>query len=229
MKTLETTRSYNCKDEELTVMCRYALYGLKRDLVDFAALSPVFNERYVQTFADRIEIAEELISPKTETEELKIITKRMYQTMDGMTEHIDKIRVYLRLAKDAVPVSAKDFGLTLLSRKIARRDAEGVRQNLLIVKNFLKKYSTQLNDVGFNDTVIELFANAAASVTEDNQKQFDIIAKRKEIVRNNLKTLNELYIQLMEVLNTGKMLYKNSDPIKAKEYVFNTLKKSVRV
>ncbi|MDR1581768.1 MAG: hypothetical protein LBS55_00670 [Prevotellaceae bacterium] len=227
MKTSET-RNYNCKDEELPTICRNALFCLKRDLADFAAFSPVFSEDYVNTFTDKINRIDELVLPKTETDELKKITKRLYLTMDNLLEPIAKIRGYLFLAKDTVGTSAKDFGLSVLNRKIANRDSEGVRQNLLIVNSFLEKYREQLVAVGFSDAIIEQFNVAVSSITDDNQLQFNIVSKRKIIVQDNISALNDLYAQLMNILNIGKSLYKNTNPLKSKEYTYNSLKKSVR-
>jgi hypothetical protein len=227
MKQLQS-RSYNCKDEELPIVCRYALSHLKRDLTDFAAFSPVFNDDYVQKFTTKIELVDDLVSPKIETDELKKITGRLYLTMDGLVDPIARVRAYLLLAKNSVSISAKDFGLTLLSRKIAFRDSEGVRQNLLIVNSYLEKYREPLVAVGLNETVINQFANAVPLITNDNQLQFDIVNRRKAIVQNNLNTLNELYEQLAELLSVGKSLYKTTDPLKAKEYVFSALIKRVR-
>jgi hypothetical protein len=63
MKEIET-RSYNCKDEELPVICRNALSYLKRDYEDFSAFSPVFNEGYITDFSGKIDLVDELVSPK---------------------------------------------------------------------------------------------------------------------------------------------------------------------
>jgi hypothetical protein len=228
MKTLGV-RNYKCKDEELPVICRNALSCLKRDLTDFYAFSPVFDGNYVNGFEAAINSADELVLPKIETEELKKITKRLYKTMNDLLDPIAKIRGYLLLAKNSVGVSAQDFGLTTLSRKIAGKDAEGVRQNLLLVNAFLDKYREQLTAVGLNNAIIEQFNTAVSLITDDNRKQFDIVGKRKAIVQTNLNMLNDMYAQLINVLNVGKTLYKNTDPLKANEYTFKALKKSVRI
>jgi hypothetical protein len=221
-------RNYNCKDEELPVICRYALSYLKRDLADFAAFSPVFNDSYVEKFTAKINLADELVLPQIETDELKKITGRLYLTMDSLRDPVAKIRAYLSLTKDTVGVSAKDFGLTLLTQKIASRDAEGVQKNLLLVVSYLKKYEEQLTVAGFDRTITEQLSAAISSIIADNQQQFDIVNKRKAIVQTNLAVLNDLYKQLTDLLNIGKSLYKNTNPLKSKEYVFNSLKKGVR-
>jgi hypothetical protein len=227
METSEV-RSYKCKDEELPVICRNALYCYKRDLPDFTAFSPIFNGDHVNKFEEKINVVDELVLPQMETIELKKITRRLYETMDSLLDPITRIRGYLLLAKDTVGVSAKDFGLALLGRKISDRDAEGTRKDLLLVISLLEKYREPLIEVGFSDTTIEQFNDAVSSITDDNRLQFDIISKRKEIVRTNLSILNDLYAQLKDILNAGKLLYKKTNPVKYREYTFSALRKSVR-
>jgi hypothetical protein len=145
-----------------------------------------------------------------------------------LLDPIARIRGYLLLAKDTVRVSAKDFGLALLSRKISDRDAEGTRQNLLLVIALLEKYREPLIEVGFSDTTIEQFNDAVSSITDDNRLQFDIVSKRKEIVQTNLSILNDLHANLMEILSAGRLLYKKSNPLKYREYTFSVLKKNIK-
>jgi hypothetical protein len=149
--------------------------------------------------------------------------------MDNLTDPVIKTRSYLNLTKTSIGMSAKDFGLSLLSQKINSRDAEGVHQNLLLVNSHIQKYWDQLKAVGFSDSLAEQFKNAVVSIREDNQLQYDIVTKRKAIVQNNRNLLNELYGQLTEILNVGKALYKKTDTVKVKEYTFTSLVKSVRI
>jgi hypothetical protein len=221
-------RSYNCKDEELPVICRNALICMKRDLTDFIAFSPVFSEAYVADFEEKINLVDELVCPKIEVSELKQITRRLYETMDSLIDPIAKIRGYLLLAKKTIGVSAKDFGLALLSRKISDRNAEGTRLNLLLVVEYLEKYRVQLHAFGFSDSIIDQFNEAASSIMEDNQIQFNIINNRKAIVQMNMPVLNNLYTQLMDVLTVGKLLYKNVNNFKNKEYSFCTQRKNAK-
>ncbi|MDR2383784.1 MAG: hypothetical protein LBD76_07895 [Prevotellaceae bacterium] len=226
--TIET-RNYNFKDEELPVICRNAALCLKRDLADFAAFSKVFNDDYVNKFEEKINFVDELVYPKTETNELKEITKRLYETMDSLIDPIAKIRNYLLLAKKTTGgVTAKDIGLAMLSRKISDRDAKGTCQNLLLIIAFLEKYREQLYTVGFSDDIIEQFNDAVSSITEKNRLQSNITGKRKAIVQTNVSVLNNLYTQLMDVLNIGKSLYRGVNSFKFKEYSLSSLKKGIR-
>jgi hypothetical protein len=222
-------RTYNCKNEELSPICRIVHSILIRDLSEFSTYSPVFNQEYVNAFGDKINSIDELVTPKIETDELKKITKRLYKTMDDLVDPITKIRGYLTLTKSTVGLSAKNFGLTVLRRKIDSKDAEGVHQNLLVVNTFLDKYREPLTVVGLNNDIIEQFNAAIASIAEDNKRQFEIVSNRKAIVQKNQNVLNELNSQLSEILNIGKSLFRGKDALKVKEYTFSTLIKSVRI
>jgi hypothetical protein len=221
-------RKYKCKDEELPSLCRNALHCYKRDLPDFTALSPAFNDDHVNEFEAKINMVEELVLPQVEANELKQITRRLYETMDSLLDPIARIRGYLLLAKDTIEVSAKDFGLAMLSRKISDRNAEGTHKNLLFVISMLEKYREPLIEAGFSDTTIEQFNDAVSSITDDNRLQFDIISKRKKIVQTNLSILNDLYAQLKNILTTGRLLYKKTNPVKYREYTFGVLRKNIR-
>lgn len=48
--TTNSARSYNCKDEELPIVCKFAVFSLKHNLADFTAYSPRFNQAYASGF-----------------------------------------------------------------------------------------------------------------------------------------------------------------------------------
>lgn len=227
MKT-QDARKYNCKDEELAVICGYAAFSLKRDLNEFIAFSPKMDQTYVDSFETKIEAVNEILSPQLETAELKIITSRLYATMDGLINPLNRVGGYLTLAKKNVPISAKDFGLTALRKKANTKDAEGVLQEIKIVQANLAKYKTSLAEQGLTDDLIDSFGNAATSIAEDNQKQYEIVSARKTNAQQNVSLFNELHAQLMEICDIGKILYKDTDALKLQEYTFAELKKKVR-
>ena len=220
-------RNYNCKDEELAPICNYAANGLNRDLADFSTFSPNFNNDYLTGFKTRILNASDLVEPQSETQELKIITLRFHSTLDGLIDPLNRLTGYINLAQLEQIISLSDFGIKYLRKSIASGDAEGVIQALHSINGNISKYKDLLKAQGMPDDLVARFANAATAVAEDKQKQFAIISNRKRIVQNNLESLNGLYGQLNEILKVGKILYKTTDPLKAKEYAFTELKKQV--
>jgi len=222
-------RDYNCKDEELPVICKYAVFSFNRDLADFTAFSPKFNLDYVAAFEAKIASVSEVIMPRSETLDRKNITIRLYKTMDGLTDPINRLSGYLKLAQASLTVTAADFGLTLLRKNISTKNAEGVISSLRTVSNNLTRHEAILTEQGLTPELSNRFTEALASISADNQKQYEILSNRKNIVQNNTGLFNELYGQLTEILNVGKIIYKATNTVKTQEYTFTGLLKQVRI
>jgi len=221
-------RSYSCKDEELPVVCGFAAISLNRDLNDFTAFSPKFNAAYVSDYKSKIERIQDLVQPKSETVELKLITERMYATLDSLIAPLNYVDGYLKLAGKTVPISAADFGLTQLRKSIRSRDVENVLQLIHTVETNLAKYNAQLSVVGLTDTTSNKFPEAGSLLSIDKNKKYELVSNRMALVQNNLGALNELNDQLTEICNIGKILYKQTDKAKLKDYTFTQLMKQVR-
>jgi hypothetical protein len=221
-------KNYNCKNEELPVIAEYLVFSLKKDLADFTAFSPKFNEMYVTAFEGKIDAVKSILNPRDETVELKNVTARLYVAMDALIAPIARIERYVKMAGSAISVSVKDFGLPELRRKIRSRDAEGVLATLKTVNGYIDTYKSTLAAQGMPDDLIALFANAVALIHDNNQRQYEIIVGRKKLVDNNMHLFKELYSVITDVCDTGKVVYR-SNSVATKEYIFTELKKRVRV
>lgn len=221
-------RNFNCKDEELPVICRFVAFSLKRDLADFSAFSPKFNEEYVAQFEGRITEISDLVEPKSETAQLKVITERLYATMSGLSNPLNRLTGYVTLAGGTLKISPADFGIAALRKGANSKDVENVIKNLHLVLGNIDRNREILEVQGLRQELVDSLVNTAASITADKQTQYEISINRKTIVQNNQGQLNSLYDMLNEILTIGKILYKNVDVVKQQEYTFNELKKKVR-
>jgi len=223
-----TPRNFNCKDEELPVVCGFLAISLNRDLNDFVAFSPQFLSGYVDGFKAKIDAVDELVQPKSETIELKMLNERIYATLDSLITPINYIEGYLNLAGKTVPVTATDFGLTSLRKSARSRDVESVLKLLRTVEGNLAKYKTELEAKGLTEALVLKFAETGTLLADDRNKKYELVSKRMALVQNNLGMLNDLYDQLVEICKIGKILYKQTDKAKLNDYTFSYLMKQVR-
>jgi len=219
-------RNYNCKDEELPVICKFTLASLKRDSADFLAYSPKFNQEYITGFESKITSAINIVEPQSETTERKLINGRIHTTMNSLTDPINRVIGYITLAPE-IKLSATDFGLSALRSAIVSTNPENVLTSLPKVNLNITKYKDALKAQGMSDDLIAQFTNAATSIDIDYQKQHTIVSNRRGIVQNNITTLNILNDQLVEILNVGKIIYKSNDPAKVQDYTFAHLKNEI--
>lgn len=223
-----TPRNFNCKDEELPVVCGFLAISLNRDLNDFVAFSPQFQSSYVDGFKAKIDAVDELVQPKSETIELKMLNERIYATLDSLITPINYIEGYLNLAGKTVPITAADFGLTSLRKSARSRDVESVLKLLRTVEGNLARYKTELEAKGLTEALVLKFAETGALLADDRNKKYELVSKRMALVQNNLGMLNDLYDQLVEICKIGKILYKPTDKAKLNDYTFSYLMKQVR-
>jgi hypothetical protein len=223
----EILKVYGCKDEELIFICGFTASSVERDLADFTAYSPKLNQGYLIFFKGNIATATDVIMPRSLVLEQKTITARLYATMDGLIEPMRHLTGYINLSKSAVTISVADFGFTPLRAAINSRDAEGAFKSLQAINANVAKFKAVLIEQGLTEEFAAALIAAAASITEDKQKQYEIDAKRRNLLQANIGLFNDLYAQLTEILSVGKILYKGKDPVKLKEYTFTELMKKV--
>ena len=65
-------------------------------------------------------------------------------------------------------------------------------------------------------------------LADDKNKKYELISNRTALVQNNLNLLNELNDQLTAICKIGKILYKQTDQAKLKDYTFTQMMKKVR-
>jgi hypothetical protein len=222
-------KNYRCKNEELPVIGGFVQFMLKRDLEQFTAFSPKFNTAYIRSFESKITVAKELLNPRNETVEMKAATASMYAHIDSLTALTNSVVAYLKMAEKQIPLPVADFGTSALLKKIRSRDVEGILQNVNIVIGNIELYKDILTQQGLTDSMIAEIRSTAENVNAENQRQYELMSKRKQLTQSNQKILNDLYSEISEICTVGKTLYKNVNTEKVKEYTFAELMKKVRI
>lgn len=219
-------RLYNCKDEELPMIGTLVVSSFEADLPDFAKYSPGFTPNYVGELKQKVATVHKLVAPEEETVARKVITGRIYATLNNLTEPAARLEGYIILAHDSVQVSPADFGIGKLRHGIKNDDVEEVADALHLINNQIARYKEALTQKGLTEELIATFTGSHASLTADKTEQYGILNNRKAIVQNNIATLNDLYQQITEVMKIGKILFKNN-AAKVQQYTFSNVLKNV--
>ncbi len=223
----EILRTYGCKDEELLFTSIFVSLSLKRDLPEFTAYSPVFNEAYQIAFDGKITVLKEVVMPKFIVTERKVVTTRLHGTMDGLLESVRHLTGYIKLAKSGISIPIEDFGFAPLRNAINAKDAEGTFKSLQFVNTNVAKFKEALAAKGLSEEFVAGLISTAASIAADKQLQYEYDTKASALLQSNVGGFNELHAQLLEILSVGKILYTGKDSVKLKEYTFSELLKKV--
>ena len=220
-------RIYNLNDEEIPVICNFAISSAQRDLDQFGAFSPRFTRDYLKEFSTLTTSVADILKPQSELLEQKRITLGIYSTLDSLVDPLNRMTSYLHLTHGTLNITPDAFGIKGLRKNISARNVEKAIDNIHLVLVNIAKFKEPLLAAGLTEELIAKFTNAAASLVADKQKQYEMIAHRRSVVQNNKGLFNELYSRLTDILNVGKTLYKKTDPSKCMEYTLSNLKKRV--
>ncbi|RKD91978.1 hypothetical protein [Mangrovibacterium diazotrophicum] len=224
----DTNRKFNCRNEELPVICGFVADSLNRDLADFSQFSPKYSETYVSDFRSAIDAVTELVTPREETLQVKLLTEQIYNLQSELADQLNRLQAYLDMAGKSIPLSASDFGILPCRRKIHQHETEGVMQALKLVMNNVARYKTPLNEQGMSDEFEARLQAISSELSTAVQKRYELVSRRAELVQDNMGELNALFEQMNLICKTGKALYKNNNPAKTKDYTFSHLLKQIR-
>lgn len=219
-------RNYSCKDEEVPVIGGFALFNLRRDLADFTAFSPRFNNDYVDMFDSKITSVKQLTSAEMDTVEHKKITEQIKNDCETIGLELNKVQSYLMLSK-SITISPADFGITATRRSINSKDIESILNNLKTLNTNIAKYREALQAEGMSDALVDKILLLTQNVDQNKQMQYQIISNRRLRVQDNISQINDLFALINEVLSVGRALYKKVDPAREKDYNMTELKKRV--
>jgi predicted RNA-binding protein with EMAP domain len=221
-------RNYKCKDIEFIVICGFVLFSFKRDLSFFSKFSKKYMVEYVLLLETELANLKELVEPQSELVEQKAITDHMRSVMHALQEPLDWVKGYIQLAGTGINISVKDFGIVHTREAINNLDIEEIIKGMHTVNANVVKYKPILVEQGLTDELQTQLVTDAESIANDRQKRYEILTNRKAILQNNVGVLNTFHAKILEILKVGKILFKDSDPVKLQEYTFSELLKKVR-
>jgi hypothetical protein len=105
---------------------------------------------------------------------------------------------------------------------------ESVLPLLLTIDSNITKYYDQLTAKGLTEPLKTKFLDARTALADDKNKRYTLVSSRAALVQNNMGMLNALHAQMVEICDIGKILFKQTDKAKLKDYTFAQLMKQVR-
>lgn len=222
-----TSLKINCRIEELPVLGGFLLSSMEENLADFTAFSPAYDAAYITASRTEMSIIEGLINPKKLNAELKVITARMYGSVSQLRGKIDYLEGYINRAT-GLTVAAKDFGISVLRKKVNNGDVEGLLAAFAYVESHVDDNMAALTAVGYTAGQHTALKDLIDSVKADNIAQNDKMNERNNLVIANYGKLNVFWNRIVDISDAGKRIYKTVAPNKVDDFTMSKLKERVR-
>lgn len=223
----EIKAKFPCRIEELTPIADMLKLNFERDINDFINLVPSYGGNYLINFGNKITTVEAIVNPISITGRLKVVTNRLYVTMESTRDYLNKLEIFIGKAT-GLTMDPKDFGISEVRNEITQKDAEGFTGKLNTLLQNVDANFAALQAAGYTQQARTETGNIYTSAKDDNTKQNEIMEEREAQVQANMNVLNELWDIMSDVMKTGKALYKESNSEKVGDYTMAVFMERVR-
>lgn len=208
-----------------------AMFGT--DKTDFGKASPDYAAAdFLTGWKTRQAAFAALVPTGAHRATAKEVTQTMAQVAKSLRDPLNWLNIRLNRAgkKGGLTASVDDFGLGKVRNEISTHDMEGLDGALSYLLKLLATPANQqaLAAQGHTAADTQAFAAAQQQLSALNTGQNSTLNASLELTDENIKAGNALWEYLVDVLATGSLMYKETNPKKAKTYTMATLLKRIR-
>ncbi|GAB3571413.1 hypothetical protein [Hymenobacter daeguensis] len=231
--TAETARLFRCRLEELGPLNDMVLAMFTANQADFGKASPDYLDKdYLKDWNARTEAFATLVPTGVRRASDKEVTKTMAQVAKSLRDPLNFLDLRLTRAakKGGLTASVADFGLGKVRTEITTRDMEGLDSALGHLLQLVQQPANlaALTAQGHTPADTQALTDARQQLSAFNTAQNTNQNAALELTDENVKAGNALWEYIMDVLGTGALMYKETQPKKAKTFSMTTLLKRIR-
>jgi hypothetical protein len=196
-----------------------------RDKADFERFSTRFADPYADNFLVEIDKGAALPTVNAMKAAQKAVTKRMHSNMNAFRVDLMQLAALIGLITDNRTIANGDFGIknvrdTLIGFKVSEFMAA---MHTLLIN--VEANLAALKAVGLPDTFVADIGTRLSRITEDDKLQRNMISHQNQGVQDNAIQYGVIQGMMTAVMDSGKAIYKKSNPAKAKDYTLSELKR----
>jgi hypothetical protein len=221
------TKYFKFRQEELPVAGEILLQLLIRDRNKFEGFSTEYNDEFIASVKNQINIVRDVTQSVTLTAIIKKITEDLYQNMDNVLPKLNLIQAYAQKANKTLNIKASGFGVKEAKKMIRIRNVEGYSVKISVINQNIANNLEALKAKDYKETIGTEIQEKSTVIYDLNLKQEQKLSERKQLVVDNNGEFTVLWEMLSDISKMGKLLMKE-DSSKAEEYMFSNILKQVR-
>jgi hypothetical protein len=226
-------RLFRCRLEELGPLNDMVQAMFRTNLADFGQVSPEYGAaNYLTDWDEKTREFQVLVPTGLRRTADREVTKEMTAVSKSLREPLNRLNIRLNRAskKGGLTVAVDEFGLSKVRNEISTSDMEGLDGALNYLLQLLQApaNATALAAQGHTAADTMALTDARKQIMDFNTTQNSNMNSALELTEENVRAGNALWEFLHEVLESGVLLYKETQPKKAKTFQIGTLMKRVR-
>ena len=226
-------RQFRCRLDELGPLNQMVRAMFETSKADFGLASTDFAAAsYPTGWSAKAQAFETLVPATARRANDKQVTETMTEVARGLREPLNLLNIRLNRAEkeQALTVATTAFGLGKVRSEITTRDMEGLDGAL---KNLMQLVQVPANLAALTAKGHAPADTAALATARQQIAAFNTAQNQNEnaglaLTEANIRAGNALWDYVSEVLETGWLFYKETQPKKARTFRLTTLMKRIR-
>ena len=194
---------------------------LERDKDDFFRFSDCFNLDFIRQLSGNIEAAQSMADDGPITDRLSSYNVEMRRVLDKLSTHVSNLYTYV---SENEPSTSSHLDLTLLLASINQRKVEAV---VTLLRRLISKFDTIPNVSPEVRKYASEVAVLFSDITYIENEKTKLQRQKELVVQENQVLMGSLWRMAESISNAGLLIYRRSNPDKAKEYSLSELRNRV--
>ena len=206
------------RPEEVLAVSNLLRKRLERDKEDFFYFSECFNKDFIKKLVVNIEDAENMADEAQVSRSIAAYNAEMLMILDDLSNHLSELYTY---TIENEPDTTTHLDLSLLMVSIKQRKVDVV---ITLLRRLINKFdllsNASSNVKKFAGEVTILFTNLNFIEKEKSklQREKDLITQENHLL------INSLWRKIESISNAGLLIYRRSNPDKARDYSLSELR-----
>jgi len=219
---------FQVRIDELPVIGGFVYNSFVRDTSDFVPYTD-FADPYPTNYSDKLKEVEQAVSPKIIQNKMKVVTFTLLTDMYGLRDKLNKAEIYFDSAGSGLDVKPEDMGQHEVRAAINKGDVEAVIGALKTMNKSIYDNKALLVTKGMTVAMQTDLVTVATNLKTNNDLQNTMLAEKANGANANMKLYNDFWtLYLARVAKTGRLINKETNATKAKDYTISLLKARMR-
>ena len=209
------------RPEEVLAVSNMLRKRLERDKEDFFRFSDCFNLDFIRQLSGNIEAAKLMADDRPIIDRLANRSSEMRMVFDKLSIHIADLHTHIF---DNEPNTIAHLDLTLLMTSINQRKVDAV---ITLLRRLISKFDAMDNVTPVVRKYVSEVTVLFADLTYIELETMKLQREKELVVQGNQALVRNLWRMVESISNAGLLIYRRSNPNKAKEYSLSELKSSL--
>jgi|GEM_PF-1521622 hypothetical protein len=214
---------FSLQPDEVLAVSSLLSKRLERDKEDFYQFSDCFNKDFIRQLSSSIDAAKLLVDIEPIRERLKLLQLEMHQQMKKLQLLVDE---FLQHINEKEPDLANYLDISMLSSSISQNKVD---ETIILLRRLLRRIdilptvSPSLKKYG--SEVSTNFADISFLLNE----KIKCVRQQETANRDNSELMRTLWRMVESISNAGLLIYRRTNPAKAREYSLSELKSNAGI